>query len=441
MRSLIPRLRRPAPPPVEAPVPPPSSGPARRQLPPGAALWRATAPRLGTAEEGPVPVWRSPRPPRAPVPPRAGAAPAVLPADFAAAPALAVPGTPHRAPAAPRSTPAAAETTAGPDPAVATLPPAEEVAPEAPMTAAEPPPRGWRLRRRPVRRRADPAPSRAAYRLHRLWLTPMVRVLVRVGLPAWLLAMAVGLVVSDPDRRAALDRVWTELRDGLEARPEFQVTGLVVEGASPPVAAALVALAPQDWPVSSFRLDLETVRLGFEALDAVARADLRVRPDGVLEVQITERVPAAVWHTGDGLALVDAEGYRVARLLARAGRPDLPLIGGAGADRAVAEALTLIAAAAPLGEILIGLVRMGERRWDVVLEDDRRILLPETGAVAALERVLAQDAAEDLFARDVMLVDMRLPDRPTLRLTGAAIEEVRRVRAPGQSMAGEGAMR
>jgi cell division protein FtsQ len=269
----------------------------------------------------------------------------------------------------------------------------------------------------------------------------MVRVLVRVGLPAWLLAMAVGLVLSDPDRRTALTHVWTELREGLESRPEFQVTGLAIEGASAPVEAALRALAPQEWPVSSFRLDPETLRLAFEALDAVAVADLRVRADGVLEARITERVPAAVWQTADGLALVDAEGHRIARLLARAARPDLPLIAGTGADRAVPEALALSAAAAPLGEILIGLVRVGERRWDVVLEGERLILLPETGAIAALERVLAQDAAEDLLDRDISHVDMRLPDRSTLRLSGAAIEEVRRVRAPGGATANEGAMR
>ena len=292
---------------------------------------------------------------------------------------------------------------------------------------------------RPARR--DPSPSRLGYRLHRLWLTPMVRVLVRVGLPAWLLAMGVGLVVSDPDRRAALAGGWSELREGLESRPEFQVTGIAVEGASAPVAAALRAMAPQAWPVSSFRLDLETLRLEFEALDAVAQADLRVRADGLLEARITERVPAAIWYDGDGLALVDAEGYRVARLLARAGRPDLPLIAGAGAGQAVPEALALFAAAAPLEEILIGLVRVGERRWDVVLEDDRRLLLPETGAVAALERALAQDAAEDLLGRDVRHLDMRLPDRPTLRLSEAAAEEVRRVRASGNRGGNEGAMR
>jgi hypothetical protein len=41
----------------------------------------------------------------------------------------------------------------------------------------------------------------------------------------------------------------------------------------------------------------------------------------------------------------------------------------------------------------------------------------------------------------VVAVDMRQPDRPTLRLSGEAVEELRRVRAPGQSGINQGAMR
>jgi cell division protein FtsQ len=78
---------------------------------------------------------------------------------------------------------------------------------------------------------------------------------------------------------------------------------------------------------------------------------------------------------------------------------------------------------------LRGLVRVGERRWDVVLDRDQRILLPEADPVPALERVIALDEATELLARDVAVVDMRNPSRPTLRLTAAAMEELRRLRA------------
>ena len=141
---------------------------------------------------------------------------------------------------------------------------------------------------------------------------------------------------------------------------------------------------------------------------------------------ITERVPVAVWRTEDGLTLVDETGHRVAGLLSRADRADLPLIAGDGADAATPEALQLIAAAGPLTPRLRGLVRMGDRRWDLVLDRNQRILLPEKNPVQALERLLALDHAQDLMNRDVLAVDLRSDHRPTLRLTPNALADIRR---------------
>ena len=42
------------------------------------------------------------------------------------------------------------------------------------------------------RQRRDPAPSRLKYRLERMWLTPLYRRILRVGIPAFVLAMVGG---------------------------------------------------------------------------------------------------------------------------------------------------------------------------------------------------------------------------------------------------------
>src|SRR5690606_30621710 len=153
-----------------------------------------------------------------------------------------------------------------------------------------------------------------------------------------------------------------------------------LEGASDDLAEAVRAKLALPLPMSSFDIDLDAARGRIEALDAVQKADLRVRSGGVLQVVITERVPVAVWRTDDGLTLVDETGHRVAGLLSRADRADLPLIAGEGADRATPEALDLIAAAGPLTPRLRGLVRVGDRRWDLVLDRNQRVLLPETNS-------------------------------------------------------------
>lgn len=285
--------------------------------------------------------------------------------------------------------------------------------------------------------RRDPAPSRIEYRLNRLWLTPAVRLAVRLGLPALAVAGALGLWLGDADRRSDLYDRYVDLRREIEERPEFLVSALAVDGASPEVAQAIREMMPVNLPISSFHLDLDALRAVVAELDAVAAAEVRVRPGGILQVRVTERVPAAIVQRAGRLDLVDRGGHRVATLTERAARADLPVIAGAGAEAAVAEALALAAAAGPVRDRLRGFVRVGERRWDAVFDRDQRILLPEEGAVAALERAVALDLAADLLARDVAVVDLRMAGRPTLRLTADALEDYRQIKGLSTEVSGQ----
>jgi cell division protein FtsQ len=89
----------------------------------------------------------------------------------------------------------------------------------------------------------------------------------------------------------------------------------------------------------------------------------------------------------------------------------------------VTEALQIFNTARSLGSRVRGLVRVGERRWDLVLDRGQRIMLPVERPVRALERVLAVNEVQDLLERDVAAVDMRLGQRPTIRMTKAASED------------------
>lgn len=274
--------------------------------------------------------------------------------------------------------------------------------------------------------RRDPAPSLWAYRTQRWMLTPIFRAFLFRGLPLTLVLGGAALWVGHEPNRVALITTLTELREKFESRPEFQVSLARVDGASDDLAEAVRAKLDLALPMSSFDIDLAAARARIETLDAVKSADLRVRSGGVLEVSITERLPVLVWRTEAGLTLIDAEGHRVAGLLSRSDRPDLPLIAGEGADKAATEAVALIAAAGPLIPRLRGLVRMGERRWDLVLDRHQKIQLPEKNPVEALERLLALDHAQDLLSRDILTVDLRSDHRPTLRLTPNALADARR---------------
>lgn len=274
----------------------------------------------------------------------------------------------------------------------------------------------------------DPAPSRLQYRLERMWLRPIWRRAARIGIPAVLVAVTAGIWLSDQDRRALLTGGVQQVMDKVQSRDEFQVRTMTVEGASPVVDKALRAMLPVDLPASSFDIDLTALRLQVMELDVIESIDLRIKPGGILSAVVKEREPAILWRHARGIEILDKTGHRVASVTSRDVRPDLPLIAGEGADLAVTEALALVDAAGPILPRVRGLVRRGERRWDLVLDHGQRIMLPATGALTALEAAMAIDRAQDMLGRDIAVVDLRNPSRPVMRLGIDARNTIRQAR-------------
>src|SRR5438445_781169 len=67
-------------------------------------------------------------------------------------------------------------------------------------------------------------------------------------------------------------------------------------------------------------------------------------------------------------------------------------------------------------------ILIGERRWNLRLKNGLDVRLPEDGAAPALERLLALDRDNKLITRDIAIIDLRLPDRVTVRLSPAAAQ-------------------
>lgn len=277
--------------------------------------------------------------------------------------------------------------------------------------------------------RKDPAPSRMAYRLQRMMLTPIYRRLVRIGLPLLILVLVLLMWLGSAERRQQVVLSVQQVREAIQQRPEFMVNLFRVDGASPMLAEGIRRMVDLKLPQSSFDLDLPGLRERIMTLDAVRDVDLRVEPGGILTATVDERVPVVVWRFGPNVQLLDDTGHRVMLVAERNDRADLPLVAGRGADKAVPELMTLLSAAQPIMPRVRGIIRMGERRWDIVLDRGQRIMLPVDQPVPALERILALDKAQDLLARDVTVIDFRLKDRPVLRLSPHAAAELRQARS------------
>lgn len=283
-------------------------------------------------------------------------------------------------------------------------------------------------RREAPKQKADPAPSRAAYRLQRLMLTPAYRLTLRVVLPFLIGLSAVAIYMSDTDRKDAVILGIADIRNQIETRPEFMIKLMAIDGASGETEADIREISQIDFPVSTFDLELDTLREAIVGLPAVADASVSVRQLGVLEIDVTEREPALLWRTREGIQVLDNSGIVIGELDSRTLRPDLPLIAGYGANEKVQEATDLLRVISPLHDRLRGLVRVGERRWDIVLAPNLRIMLPDHQPVLALERAIALHEAQDVLNRDIAALDLRLASRPTIRMNEGALERWRQIK-------------
>lgn len=276
--------------------------------------------------------------------------------------------------------------------------------------------------------RRDPAPSRFRYRLNRLWLRPSFRRLVNLGVPMAVGVFAASTLLAEFDVRERAVELYAQAREAIIAQPQFVITSIVVPDVSEDLAEQITVAAFVPLPASSLDVNVNLVRERIESLDAVERARVKTLAGGVLEIRAIERIPVIVWRSQTGLQMLDRNGVRVAEVDSRLRRPDLPLIAGEGAELHVPEALALFDDAHQVMERVRGLVRIGERRWDLVLNRDQVIRLPEQEPSDALRRVMALDQAEDLLGRDLVIVDMRDIRRPVLRLTDFAASELERLR-------------
>ena len=267
----------------------------------------------------------------------------------------------------------------------------------------------------------DPAPSLFSYRMQRLWLTPVCRALVRVGLPFFVMVMLVWMFLSKVENRDYLNGLIHEAQGAVQNQPVHLLQTLTIEGASPLLKDEIRSHFVDLLPISALELDFEHMRRWIESIASVERATLITAAGGLLTVQVTEIEPEFMWRNAAGLHLLSSAGDLLRSVSRRSDFPHLPLIAGNGAALALGEARKIIMTAAPISNRLRGLVRIGERRWDVVLSNHQTIALPEESPELILAQVIVLSMAHDLFERGISLIDFRNPRRPTLRLRSQAL--------------------
>lgn len=168
-------------------------------------------------------------------------------------------------------------------------------------------------------------------------------------------------------------------------------------------------------PILAF--DTAAAKARLERLGWVDSARVsRLLPDQI-SVSIDERAPYALWQNKGEVEIVDKEGVVLEGLRLR-DHLHLPLVVGTGAGVAARGLIDRLSPYRAIVERLRAMVRVADRRWTLTLDGDLDVLLPEEGIDAALARLDAIDRQIQVFSRDLVAVDLRLPDRVTFREPG-----------------------
>jgi cell division protein FtsQ len=212
----------------------------------------------------------------------------------------------------------------------------------------------------------------------------------------------------------------------------FGVERVTISGISRMYEREVLAAAGIDWRSSVPFLDVAEVRERLLRVPLIASASVRkIYPNEIVITQV-EREPAALWQKNGEVSVIAADGTVIDTM-----RDDryasLPLVVGEGANARLAEYLGLIQAAGNLGERVRAGTYVSGRRWTLKL-DGVDIRLPEADPAAALARLVALQRSERLLDKDIMAVDLRMPDRVVVRLT----EEAAAARAESQKKTKKG---
>ncbi|MCE2521767.1 MAG: cell division protein FtsQ/DivIB [Rhodobacteraceae bacterium] len=252
--------------------------------------------------------------------------------------------------------------------------------------------------------------------LQRALLTPVFRLGAFLVLPVVLVISGAAIWLSEEANqqrtRVLLERVESQFRQN----QRFNVVGLEVASESPELRRHLERHAGSFANTSPFDIDPRSLKSKFEELPAVTSAQVNVVPGGNVEISVVERKPEVVLRQSGSVALLDRFGDQAFSGNLDSTLQRLPLISGAGAESNVIEALEIYAAAEPIRDSIRGLVRIGERRWDLMLDGNRIIQLPEDNPGDALKQLLAFDRKSRLLSRDVRSVDLRVPDQVAVSL-------------------------
>src|SRR6266436_5766061 len=270
-------------------------------------------------------------------------------------------------------------------------------------------------------RRAPAKPSLQRERPHRL-IALLERYLPhRAGAAATIVILlgSAGLGVVKGGHLEEFTTALSDTRNAIANSAGFRITSVAINGRKQLSQDEVLATGGVNGHSSLLFLDASTVRARLKANPWIADATVLKFYPGQLHINIVERSAFALWQRDGRISVISDDGAVLEPYLSHR-FVSLPLVVGKGAETRARDFLALLARYPQVNSVTKAAILVGERRWNLRLKDGLDIRLPESDVGNALAELSRLDKEDKLFSRDIVAVDMRLPDRLTVQLSDDA---------------------
>lgn len=286
---------------------------------------------------------------------------------------------------------------------------------------------------------ADNPRARLAEQSRRATLKAAAKANRRRALPRWtwpavkaaavlLPVLGLGAATTWAWDSGRIQAAWESTGEGflnVTAGAGLAVQEVFVEGRNEADPKELLAALGVERGMPMLAFDPHAARKALEDIPWVSSAVVERRLPDTIYVRIVERTPMALWQVDRTLRLVDGDGtVLTSDNLER--WADLPMLVGPEAPDRGKELLALLASEPLVGQRVDAAVLVGGRRWDLRLDNGVDIRLPETDIGSALRQLATVQQTNQVLERDVVAIDLRVPDRLVVQTSATAAEARRK---------------
>jgi cell division protein FtsQ len=276
--------------------------------------------------------------------------------------------------------------------------------------------------------RRPPAASRGLIsRILRRFTLPLARVSVRVprysGVAGCLIFL-LGVTAYGAIKGDHIDAIRGAIKDAGDSAANaagMRIATVSLSGQRQVSREEIFAAAGVTDHSSLLFLDVAQARAKLEAIPWIAEATVRKLYPDRLQITVTEREAFALWQRQGKVHVIAADGT-VLGAQVEPRLASLPFVVGNGAAVKARGFLAVLDRYPAIRDQVRASILVADRRWNLRLKNGIDVRLPDNGIEQALETLTRFDREKSLLSRDIVAVDLRLPDRLTVRLSEAAAQ-------------------